>query len=928
MNIFLKTIGFLFLTVNGIIAVAQPTQNPTFYSNRQINFNHPNGAYTNQLLQDDFGNGTYPASRGFAAIENGVYKITFNKAEKVNNTGAAVQLKIQPAKQYTLAYRIKYDANFQQGLHGKQFGFVIGVGYDGGRGEEARKNGNGGSVRLQFDAQDSTISNQLYVYHTRMKGKYGENPGNQKFYFKKGAWNTIKMTVTMQSSNQSADGKIEIWCNGIKKIQVDSMLFVRDETASRITKLSFESFPGGGGAVPLYDNYVYVDDVRWYREDEKKNDASIIKSKLYQINLAQEFKDEYSTDQNADSLIKTITPSGNWPDINYLDKTDSRWQPAEHWFRLVKLSVDYKNEKSGYYKNCLLKNAILNGIRYWIREKPKANNYWWDVIGVPGYLGSVLILMEDELDEFTLKGGVELLMLGVKPAYYDYHGKATGQNLLWIATAHLYAACLTNDQSGLERVFASVADEIVITEKEGIQPDYSFYQHGPQNYALGYGKGFSNTAVRFIYLANQTSFQFSQDKINIISHYILDGQQWMTRNGFLEYSAMGREISRQKIDKGNMLVSLRWMKEVDTLRANEFYAYYQRLSESNTSNPLIGNKYFWRSDLMVHQRPHYYFSLKNTSSRILSSESGNGENIKGYFQGHGTYYLVRNGNEYKNIFPLWNWRKIPGVLVPQVTAPLPLFNWGEGARGNTSFVYGISDSMYGCFGSDYNKDGVTARRSWFLFDKEIVCLLNNVKGDSLYQSINQSLSKGEMWMKRRRIDKRPITMVHHDSTGYVIDPNSYKVLLEQEQKSGSWKEINLAASADLQAAEVFTLGIDLVDVEPGASFWYAIIPGISLSHFKRYRQPSHFAILQNNDQVQAVYQKDIQQVQAVFFTGASLLLPWNKKRILMKKPGLLLIKKTNNQLQILFGEGFPSQQVSIHVDGKGVYENEYFKIVH
>ncbi len=273
MNIFLKIISFLFFTVTGIIAIAQPLQNPVLYANRQINFNYPNGGYTNQLLQEDFGNGAYPAGRGFAAIENDVYKITFNKGEKVNNTGAAVQLKIQPAKKYTLEYRIKYDANFQQSLHGKQFGFVVGVGYDGGRGEEARTKGNGGSVRLQFDAHDSTISNQLYVYHAGMKGKYGENPGNQKFFFKKGDWNTIRMTVTMQSSSNVADGKIEVWCNGLKKIQVDSMLFVRDETASRITKLSFESFPGGGGAVPLYDNYVYVDDVKWYSEDEaKQND--------------------------------------------------------------------------------------------------------------------------------------------------------------------------------------------------------------------------------------------------------------------------------------------------------------------------------------------------------------------------------------------------------------------------------------------------------------------------------------------------------------------------------------------------------------------------------------------------------------------------------------------------------------------------------
>jgi beta-glucosidase len=325
MKNFSKIIVLIMLSVFGIKGLAQEQRILKLYSNRQINFNHPDGAYSNKLLQDDFGNGAYPEGRGFAVIENGVYKITFNKGEKVNKTGAAVQLNILPAKQYTLEYRIKYDANFQPGLHGKQFGFVIGVGYDGGRGEEARIKGNGGSVRLQFDAQDSTISNQLYVYHAGMQGKYGDNPGKQKFYFKKGEWNTIRMTVTMQSSSNVADGKIEILCNGIKKIQVDSMLFVREETASRITKLSFESFPGGGGAVPLYNNYVYVDDVQWYNRTEVRSDGSMM------IPIFRDTSLPFA--QRVDDLISKLNVEEKISLLGYNSKAIDRLGiPAYNWW--------------------------------------------------------------------------------------------------------------------------------------------------------------------------------------------------------------------------------------------------------------------------------------------------------------------------------------------------------------------------------------------------------------------------------------------------------------------------------------------------------------------------------------------------------------------------------------------------------------------
>jgi len=244
---------------------AQIITEKTKYAERKIDFNIPNGIYTNEMLHKDFGNGSFPVGRGFAVIEDSTYKITFKKGEKVSNTGAAVQVEIPPADTYTLQYRIKYDSDFQEGLHGKQFGFDIGVGYDGGRGAEARANGNGGSVRIQFDAHGAIISNQLYVYYCEMSGAYGNNPGSQHYTMERGKWNTIRMTVTMQSSATSSDGRIEVWCNGIKQIEVTNMHFVNLESGRKITRLAFESFPGGGGAVPLYDNHLFVDDMHWWQ---------------------------------------------------------------------------------------------------------------------------------------------------------------------------------------------------------------------------------------------------------------------------------------------------------------------------------------------------------------------------------------------------------------------------------------------------------------------------------------------------------------------------------------------------------------------------------------------------------------------------------------------------------------------------------------
>ncbi|MBC7888728.1 MAG: hypothetical protein H7Z13_12675 [Ferruginibacter sp.] len=656
------------------------------------------------------------------------------------------------------------------------------------------------------------------------------------------------------------------------------------------------------------------------------NDVEKIKERLYNLGMERSSPVESAVDQPIDNMFNSMDASGKWPDIDYQDKTASKWLPASHWKRLLELSIQYRDTKSPHFNNDTLRNTILTGIGYWLKLPPQASNYWWNAIGVPNLMGSVYILMEKDLNDRLKSRGIELIKLGVKPTHYEYYGKATGQNLLWLASAHLYAACLSNDIEGVKRVFASVGEEIKITEEEGIQPDFSFYQHGKQNYAMGYGKGFTASAAKYFYLANQTAFQFTPEKIAVISHYLLDGQQWMSRYGYLEYTAMGREIARKDIDRTPLTSALKWMMDIDKPFYNEYLAFYRRLSGIKEEKPLVGNRYFWRSDLMVHQREKYYFSLKATSDRISSGESGNGENIKGFYQGNGTYYLVRTGHEYDDIFPVWDWRKLPGLLTKQTAGTFPLFTWGTGSEGNKPFVYGISDSLYGCFGYDYDKENVTARRSWFFFDNEIVHLANSINGDTVYQSINQSLLNGKVWTSNLNSKNPGNQMAFHDSVGYCISPIGNDIYLKTTEQTGTWKEINLSASAASISKKVFSLGIDLGTNANNAAFSYTIIPAVSLDQFKKYNLTDHVVILQNNNSLQAVHQKDIEQVQAVFFSSGTVELPWDNISLQMKQPGLALIKKVNNKLVIDYSQPFPTKHIEIILDNKIVFVNNEIEI--
>jgi len=632
------------------------------------------------------------------------------------------------------------------------------------------------------------------------------------------------------------------------------------------------------------------------------DDINVVKQKLIVLSLGRMYRPEDYTTMKTDRIFKLFNSVGYWSDVDYKNNNPAQWDPIKHWERLFEMTYLYEQKNTRYYKDQQLLDQIRNGVAYWLKTKPVCENYWWNAIGVPLAMGKVLILIDRELPSNMLTDAVKLMNLGVKPDYYDYHGVATGQNLLWLAYVHLYTSCLANDKIGMTRAFDAVKNEIRITEAEGIQPDFSFHQHGPQLYSFGYGREFTHSAAQFAFLAQGTSSQFPKDKTAIISHYILDGQQWMTRNGFLEYTAMGREVSRGPMGKSSILSGIQLMSRIDTARKAEFNSMYQQLSTGKRDKPLHGNRYFYRSDLMVNQRKAYYFSIKGTSDRILGSESGNGENLKGFYQGAGTYYLVRRGDEYEGIFPLLNWRQLPGSLCEQDTSALPLFNWGNGTKGTTGFVYGLSDSLYGCFAYNYKKDHVMAKRAWFCFDNEIICMAAGIEAfsaNSINQNVNQCFSKGDVLVNGNVLtdtilNSRQVRWVYHDSVAYVFSTPNYSINLVNTLKTGSWKAINLSGSSNPITARVFSLNINLGNRLNNTNLVYAIVPGVSKREAEKYMIDEHVEVLRNDSTIQAVFQKQLNQVQAVCYSAGSVTLPWSKKTLVFKKPGLVILYNKND----------------------------------
>ncbi len=628
------------------------------------------------------------------------------------------------------------------------------------------------------------------------------------------------------------------------------------------------------------------------------NDIELVKKHLREITL--NYTDQIPVETST-SLAKILN-EGKFIDINYSDNSAARWEWGVHWQRLTSLAIAYADSTSKQYHSKLLENRIVAGVDFWLTNHSKPKNAWWELIGVPYEMGKVFILMEDEMGTERMQKILPQINLAVRPEMYYYWGKATGQNLLWEAFNHVYASALVGDNAGMKRAFAAAADEIIITKAEGIQPDYSFHQHGAQSYAFGYGKAFSLSAAQILYAANGTKYALSTEKTNLISAYLLEGQRWCSYRNILEYTAMGREISRSDSKTKTIAMAAELMSKVDQRRSIELSDFVLQLKAKQQTNVLTGNRYFPRIDFMVQQVSNFMITIKTVSKDIVSTETGNLENLKGYHLGQGTQFIVRRGDEYEGIFPLWDWEKIPGSLCEQTQKPLLVYDWTKGAQGNSDFVLGVSNGKTGCLTYEYNKDSIRAHRSWFCFDNEMAMLVSALyfeRPNPVFQTINQTFAVGNVFINTKKLDNneiisKKVKSVWHDSISYFFYAKDFRVSAKSVLHQGSWNDINRAESDNKIAKKLFTLGIDAGKSANNGAFACIIAPNVGV------KSKSKLKILKNTNVQQVVYNKTSQTLQFVAYYPCEIQLPWCKMTLTVTQAGVGVIQQNTNLLELRF----------------------------
>lgn len=588
--------------------------------------------------------------------------------------------------------------------------------------------------------------------------------------------------------------------------------------------------------------------------------------------------------ESAERWLRDMRDDGSWADQDYADTDRERWKCGGHLPRVLDFATAARTKHVPAADQARYLEAAVRSLRFWLDSDPKNTNWWHNEIGVPLQVGNALILLGEDVSPDIRDRGVELMKRSRWSTW-------TGQNLVWGTRIQIIRSCVAGDVAAAAEAFGRMYEEVRINpgRAEGVKPDWSFYQHGELLYSGGYGAGFTSDTSRLALLARDTAFAIPPEKLEIIVHHLLDGQAWMTRGHFWDYSVTGREIVRNNKAARSLATPARDLALLYPKRSDELLALAARLSDAPDAKALSGNRHFWYSDYMAHQRPDWSASVRMYSTRTKNTDPLiNGENRKSHFLAEGATYIMLGGGEYENIFPVWDWHKIPGTTIEQGTP----FDLKTIARvGKEPFVGGASDGTYGCATMDLSTGQLRAKKSWFLFDDAIVALGAGISCDSdnsVATTINQCLGTGELVSTDPR-------WFWHGQIGYV-NPGEQPIHVAKGKQQGSWHSIASGTREERVERDVMLAFIDHGVRPADAAYSYLVLPASSVERTAAAAETSPVKVLSNTPALQAVYHQQLGMTQAIFREAGSV--ECGSLRVGVDRPCALIIKRQGDELSI------------------------------
>ena len=476
------------------------------------------------------------------------------------------------------------------------------------------------------------------------------------------------------------------------------------------------------------------------------------------------------------------------------------------------------------------------------------------------------------------------------------------------------------------------------TGHKGMQHDFSFHHREDRvNNTTSYGyTKYANVFGEWSYYVAKTEYVFSVEKINHLIDYYLDGifkQQVYAI--YPDVSVKNRSITHKASFEPHSTVEIeRLMQSTDYRKMELEEVIRLRNGESKPSRSF--SKFFWQTEHFVFQRPDLYTTVRMFSTRNRNMEVPyNGPGKPTHHRADGTNYLMLRGDEYHNIWPVYDWQKISGTTIVQKPALYPPDEIQK--DGLTDFVGAVTDGLVGAVAFDFKSphDFVGAKKAWFFFDEEYVCLGTDINSNqklSVATTVNQVLLRSEVTVSQngeiatlpeRNRELEKVNWVHQDKIGYIF-PDSATVNLSNQIQKGRWSDITdeKNISDEIVSEKVFMLWFNHGERPQNASYQYIVVPNVTAVELNETSDSNRdIEILANTTELQSVKHLKHELCQIAFYKAGEVEIA-KDTNMRMDSQGMAMISMRGNKIEKL-SVSDPSRKLSrITITVSGIYHSE------
>jgi len=423
---------------------------------------------------------------------------------------------------------------------------------------------------------------------------------------------------------------------------------------------------------------------------------------------------------------------------------------------LQTLALAYDTAGSGVHTNAQLAASMTSALDWMytnIYNEHHTNQYenWWHwQIGVPLALNNITVLLYNNLT------GVEITNYMNAVNYFTPTPTGDEANLLWTATVVGVRGAIIMDPTKLNAAVLALSRIFpYVTGGDGYYADGSFVFHTYYAYTDSYGESLIQYFSRLMEMVNGSRWALTDPNQTNVYQWVYNCYQPVIHDCEALDTVRGRAIARydetSQFIGGEVVAAI--LHVAQFAPTNDALAFRSMakcwllgdtvtnfvastdlgtvpLAQAVLADPAIpirpemtAHYTYAGMDRVVHLRPSYTFGLSMFSDRIATFEFGNDEDLEGWYTGYGMTYLYNTDQiQFDDCF----WPTVNSYQLPDTTVDTQPRSAGSGGGylSANDWTGGVTLGAWGAAGMQLNawNSSLTARKSWFMFDNEIVCL--------------------------------------------------------------------------------------------------------------------------------------------------------------------------------------------------------------